>query len=130
MSRASNRRLLCLLRSWVLSNHNLRMGKLQKAGQLPLPLGIQVGGNASAWLGLCSGQSLWPGSSENISDYMRNKTHHLRAAIESDYLQSVANARWPVLASIFSFDLLCFSFRFLAKLLGTYYYGVEGVLLH
>ncbi|WIA19155.1 hypothetical protein OEZ85_003803 [Tetradesmus obliquus] len=36
--------------------------------------------------------------------------------VEGEFLQEVANRRWPVLMWVFAFDVFCFMFRFIAKL--------------
>lgn len=41
------------------------------------------------------------------------------AEVEGEFLGEVAKKRWPVLVFIFCFDVLCFLFRFTAKLSGT-----------
>lgn len=38
------------------------------------------------------------------------------AEVEGEFLGEVAQKRWPVLIFIFCFDVLCFLFRFTAKL--------------
>jgi hypothetical protein len=38
------------------------------------------------------------------------------AEVEGEFLGEVAQKRWPVLMFIFCFDVLCFLFRFTAKL--------------
>jgi len=39
--------------------------------------------------------------------------------VEGEFLGEVAKKRWPVLMFIFCFDVLCFLFRFTAKLSST-----------
>lgn len=41
------------------------------------------------------------------------------AQVEGEFLGEVAKKRWPVLIFIFCFDVLCFLFRFTAKLSST-----------
>lgn len=41
------------------------------------------------------------------------------AEVEGEFLGEVAKKRWPVLIFIFCFDVLCFLFRFTAKLTST-----------
>lgn len=37
-------------------------------------------------------------------------------SVEGEFLQEVAQRRWPVLIWVFAFDVFCFSLRFVAKL--------------
>ncbi len=41
------------------------------------------------------------------------------AVLEGEYLLQVARSRWPVLAFIFCFDIVCYLFRYLAKLISS-----------